>query len=93
MPTRIPRSPRRASRAQPRPTLTRPQYAIYSAGWTPEGRFRAAVCGRRFGKSFLAVEERDGAQGVVREMLSRGYPSAVVNKVLELLGGGEEASA
>ncbi|SPO03234.1 related to PPR repeat [Cephalotrichum gorgonifer] len=44
-------------------------------------------------RAFLAVEQRDGAQGVVREMLSRGYPSAVVNKVLELLGGGEEASA
>lgn len=42
-------------------------------------------------RAFLAVEERDNAQGVVREMLSRGYPSAVVNKVLELLGGGEEA--
>ena len=41
----------------PRPTLTRPQWAIYSAGWTPEGRFRTAVCGRRFGKTFLAVEE------------------------------------
>jgi lipopolysaccharide biosynthesis regulator YciM len=43
-------------------------------------------------RAFLAVEERDNAQGVVREMLSRGYPSAVVNKVLELLGGGEEAN-
>lgn len=44
-------------------------------------------------RAYLAVEEREGAQGVVREMLSRGYPSAVVNKVLELLGGGEETSA
>ncbi|PKS05893.1 hypothetical protein jhhlp_007724 [Lomentospora prolificans] len=44
-------------------------------------------------RAFLAVEERDNAQGVVREMLSRGYPSAVVNKVLELLGGGEETVA
>ena len=44
-------------------------------------------------RAFLAVEERDNAQGVVREMLSRGYPSAVVNKVLELLGGGEETAA
>jgi len=26
-------------------------------------------------------------------MLTRGYPSAVVNKVLELLGGGQEAPA
>lgn len=48
-------------------------------------------------RAFLAVEERDKAQGVVSEMLHRGYPSAVVNKVLELLGGGaghvEEAAA
>lgn len=44
-------------------------------------------------RAFLAVEERDCAQGVVREMLGRGYPAAVVNKVLELLGGGEEAAA
>ena len=51
---------RRSSRKQKpaaRPTLTRPQFAIYSAGWTPEARFRTAVCGRRFGKTFLAVEE------------------------------------
>lgn len=39
-------------------------------------------------RAYLAVEERDQAKGVVSEMLSRGYPSAVVNKVLELLGGG-----
>ncbi|KAK7955622.1 Pentatricopeptide repeat-containing protein 5 [Apiospora aurea] len=46
-------------------------------------------------RAFLAVEEREQAKGVVSEMLSRGYPSAVVNKVLELLGGGngEEAAA
>ncbi|KAK3936659.1 putative pentatricopeptide repeat protein [Diplogelasinospora grovesii] len=39
-------------------------------------------------RAFLAVEEREQAKGVVSEMLTRGYPSAVVNKVLELLGGG-----
>jgi pentatricopeptide repeat protein len=44
-------------------------------------------------RAFLAVEARDGAQGVVGEMLSRGYPSAVVNKVLELLGGGNSDEA
>ncbi|KAI8631928.1 hypothetical protein F5Y19DRAFT_380484 [Xylariaceae sp. FL1651] len=45
-------------------------------------------------RAFLAVEERDQAQAIVAEMLSRGYPSAVVNKVLELLGGGShEATA
>ncbi|KAK8043227.1 pentatricopeptide repeat protein [Apiospora phragmitis] len=46
-------------------------------------------------RAFLAVEEREQAKSVVSEMLSRGYPSAVVNKVLELLGGGngEEAAA
>ncbi|KAK0715591.1 hypothetical protein B0H67DRAFT_243752 [Lasiosphaeris hirsuta] len=44
-------------------------------------------------RAFLAVEEREHAQGVVSEMLSRGYPNAVVNKVLELLGGGNSAEA
>ncbi|CRK44078.1 hypothetical protein BN1723_005995, partial [Verticillium longisporum] len=39
-------------------------------------------------RAFLATEEREKAKIVVGEMLSRGYPSAVVNKVLELLGGG-----
>lgn len=44
-------------------------------------------------RAYLAVELRDQAKGVVGEMLTRGYPSAVVNKVLELLGGGHEANA
>lgn len=44
-------------------------------------------------RAFLAVEQRERAKGVVGEMLTRGYPSAVVNKVLELLGGGQEALA
>ncbi|KAI1120220.1 hypothetical protein F5Y10DRAFT_136939 [Nemania abortiva] len=39
-------------------------------------------------RAYLAVEERDQAQSIVVEMMSRGYPSAVVNKILELLGGG-----
>lgn len=37
--------------------LTRPQWRIYEAGWTPEARFRTAVCGRRFGKTTLGIEE------------------------------------
>ena len=37
--------------------LTRPQWRIYAAGWQGETRFRVAVCGRRFGKSFLMAEE------------------------------------
>lgn len=46
-------------------------------------------------RAFLAVEERDSAKAVASEMLCRGYPSAVVSKVLDLLGGGnsEEAAA
>jgi pentatricopeptide repeat protein len=39
-------------------------------------------------RAYLAVEDRPSAQGVAQEMLSRGYPSAVSNKILELLGGG-----
>ncbi|TFB03270.1 Pentatricopeptide repeat-containing protein 5 [Trichoderma ghanense] len=43
-------------------------------------------------RAFLAVELRGEAKAVVGEMLTRGYPSAVVNKVLELLGGCQETS-
>ena len=43
-------------------------------------------------RAYLAVEQREQAKGVVGEMLTRGYPSAVVNKVLELLGGGQEVA-
>ncbi|KAI1765387.1 hypothetical protein GGR53DRAFT_490224 [Hypoxylon sp. FL1150] len=44
-------------------------------------------------RAFLAVEDRERAKSVVGEMLSRGYPSAVVSKVLELLGGGNGEEA
>ncbi|KAL2887545.1 Pentatricopeptide repeat-containing protein 5, mitochondrial [Ceratocystis lukuohia] len=37
-------------------------------------------------RAYLAVEKRDEAGEIVNEMMSRGYPSAVVNKVLELMG-------
>ncbi|KUI54479.1 Pentatricopeptide repeat-containing protein 5, mitochondrial [Cytospora mali] len=43
-------------------------------------------------RAYLAVEKREKAQGVVAEMMGRGYPSAVVTKVVELLGGGEQES-
>jgi pentatricopeptide repeat protein len=44
-------------------------------------------------RAFLAVQDRESANAVVTEMLGRGYPSAVVNKVLELLGGGHAEEA
>ncbi|KAH8681761.1 hypothetical protein BX600DRAFT_375085 [Xylariales sp. PMI_506] len=44
-------------------------------------------------RAYLAVEQREQAKAIVSEMLSRGYPSAVVNKVLELLGGGSSEEA
>ncbi len=40
-----------------RAALTLPQWEIYRHGWSPDARFRVAVCGRRFGKSFLLAEE------------------------------------
>jgi pentatricopeptide repeat protein len=43
-------------------------------------------------RAYLAVEDRASAQGVVQEMLSRGYPGAVSNKILDILGGGADAS-
>jgi pentatricopeptide repeat protein len=39
-------------------------------------------------RAYLVAEDREGAKAVVREMLGRGYPGAVSNKILELLGGG-----
>lgn len=45
-------------------------------------------------RAYLAFEElRDKARDVVNEMMSRGYPGAVVGKVVELLGGGEQEAA
>jgi len=41
----------------PRIQLTPKQANLYLWGWQPEARFRYAVCGRRFGKTFLGVEE------------------------------------
>ncbi|KAF2157469.1 hypothetical protein K461DRAFT_235717 [Myriangium duriaei CBS 260.36] len=39
-------------------------------------------------RAHLAVEDREGAQAVVSEALSRGYPSAVAGKIAELVAGG-----
>lgn len=47
----------KALRKGERAKLTNPQWNIYEHGWRPECRFRTAVCGRRFGKTFLAQEE------------------------------------
>jgi pentatricopeptide repeat protein len=40
-------------------------------------------------RAYLAAEDRESAKGIVGEMLTRGYPNAVSNKVLELLGAEE----
>ena len=39
-------------------------------------------------RAFLTAEDRDGALATVHEMLSRGYPSAVSSRILELVGHG-----
>lgn len=44
-------------------------------------------------RAYLAVEDRISAKKVVQEMLSRGYPGAVSNKILELVGGGTNAES
>ena len=36
-------------------------------------------------RAYLAAEDRDAAKGIVREALSRGYPSAVAGKIAELV--------
>ncbi|KAH8696142.1 pentatricopeptide repeat protein [Talaromyces proteolyticus] len=38
-------------------------------------------------RAFIAAESRSNAVEVVQEMVSRGYPSAVSGKVVELIGG------
>ena len=42
-------------------------------------------------RAFLTAEDREGALATVHEMLSRGYPSAVSSKILELVGHGMRA--
>lgn len=66
---RIVSTARRAS-IKARKPLTSKQANIYQWGWQPQARFRVAVCGRRFGKSFLATEE-----------IQRAYRLAVEQKV------------
>lgn len=44
-------------------------------------------------RAYLAVEDREKARYIVSEMMGRGYPSAVVGKVVELVGGGEHEAA
>ncbi|MBO1361787.1 terminase [Acetobacter sacchari] len=58
-------------RAGERAQLTNPQWDIYSHGWRPDCRFRVAVCGRRFGKTFLGGEEmRRAVREAVRQNVS-----------------------
>lgn len=45
------------TRSFERVELTPKQLNIFQWGWQDEARFRYAVCGRRFGKSFLVREE------------------------------------
>lgn len=43
-------------------------------------------------RAFLASEDRESASRIVQEMLSRGYPTAVASKILDLIGGGAPAA-
>ena len=57
------------TRRDQRGALTTPQWEIYRHGWS-DVRFRVAVCGRRFGKSFLLAEElRRAARLAVRQSI------------------------
>lgn len=47
--------------------LTPKQSNIYLWGWQPEARFRDAVCGRRFGKTFLGKAEMRRAARLASE--------------------------
>lgn len=55
-------------------------YESVSIGKREPSTYQAIV------RAFLTVEDRASATATVHEMMSRGYPSAVSNKVLELLG-------
>lgn len=46
--------------------LTPKQSNIFVWGWQPEARFRFAVCGRRFGKTFLIREEMRRAARLIQ---------------------------
>jgi len=50
-------SKRRLPRSAEVIKLTPKQANIYAWGWQPDARFRDAVCGRRFGKTFLGAAE------------------------------------
>lgn len=54
----LPTNPRQATPSFDAPaSLTPKQANIYVWGWQPNARFRDAVCGRRFGKTFLGKAE------------------------------------
>jgi hypothetical protein len=48
---------RRPSMRSPRIQLSAKHASIYTWGWQKDARFRYAVCGRRFGKTYLGAEE------------------------------------
>jgi hypothetical protein len=50
--------------------LSPQQAKIYTWGWQRDARFRYAVCGRRFGKTYLGAEE-----------MRRGYRLAVEHNI------------
>lgn len=43
-------------------------------------------------RAYMAVDDRASAMNIVNEGLSRGYPTAVAGKILELVGGGRPAT-
>ena len=47
----------RARRPSTRIQLSAKLANIYTWGWQKDARFRYAVCGRRFGKTYLGAEE------------------------------------
>ncbi|KAF7586312.1 hypothetical protein BBP40_009077 [Aspergillus hancockii] len=44
-------------------------------------------------RAFLVANERENASRIVQEMLSRGYPTAVASKIVDLVGGGATVAA
>ncbi|OQE31426.1 hypothetical protein PENSTE_c001G06502 [Penicillium steckii] len=42
-------------------------------------------------RAFLTADDRASASNIVQEMMSRGYPSAVASKIIDLVGGSSSA--
>ena len=60
------RGAQRARRPSTRIQLSAKQANIYAWGWQEDARFRYAVCGRRFGKTYPSAQRKCAAPIALR---------------------------